>query len=77
MKSVEVQIVEAPKEAVVQTTRDSECQTDFEPPVEKSQQTSADIANQTTEVYEQAVQTTTDMQSQTITVEAELNLDDK
>ena len=61
----------------MQTTRDSECQTDFEPSVEKSQQTSADIANQTTEVYEQAVQTTTDMQSQTITVEAELNLDDK
>ena len=58
MKSVEVQIVEAPKEAVVQTTRDSECQTDFEPPVEKSQQTSMDIANQMTEVYEQAVQTT-------------------
>ena len=77
MKSVEVQIVVAPKEAVVQTTRDSECQTDFELPVEKSQQTSADIANQTTEVYEQAVQTTTDMHSQTITVEAELNLDDK
>ena len=44
-----------PKEAAVQITRASQCQTDFEPPVEKSQQTSADIAIQTTEVYEQAV----------------------
>ena len=76
MKSVEVQTDEQPKEVAVQTCRDSECQTDFEPPVEKSKQTSVDIAIQTTEVYEQAVQTTTDVQSQTIAVEAELNPDD-
>ena len=63
MKPVDVQTVEQPKEAAVQITRASQCQTDFEPPVEKSQQTSADIAIQTTEVYEQAVQTTTDVQS--------------
>jgi len=62
MKSVDVQTVEEPKEVAVQTYRDMECQTDFEPPVEKSQQSSAAIAVQTTEVYEQAVQTTTDVQ---------------
>ena len=56
-KSAEVQTVEVPQEVAVQTCRDAECQTDFEPPAEKSQQTSADIAIQTTEIYEQAVQT--------------------
>ena len=39
VKSVEVQTDEQQKEVAVKTCWDSECQTDFEPPVEKSQQT--------------------------------------
>jgi len=77
MKPAEVQTDEIQKEVAVQTSRDAECQTDFEPPVEKFQQTSADIAVQTIEAIEQAVQTTTDVQLQTVPVVAELSPDDK
>ena len=63
VKSVEVQTDDQQNEVDVKTCWDSECQTDFEPPVEKSQQTNVDIAIQKTEVFEQAVHTTTDVQS--------------
>jgi len=77
MKSVEVQTVEEPKEAAVQTCCDVECQTDFPPPAEKSQQTSADIAIQTIEVVEVAAQTSADVETQANIIDAEKHAEDQ
>ena len=71
MKPAEVQTDEIQKEVAVQTCRDAECQTDFEPPVEKAQQTSSDMATQTTEIMEAAAQTCADTETQANIVDAE------
>jgi len=57
-KSTDVQQADKPKKAAVRTYCDMACQTDFDPPVDFQQQTSADIAVQTIEVNEVAAQTT-------------------
>ena len=61
----------------MQTNRDMECQTDFPPPVDHAQQTSADIGTQTIEVVQQAVQTSADMETQTLKVEVEIAAEEK
>ena len=77
MKSVKVQTVDEPKEAAVQTCRDVQCQTDFPPPAEKAQQTSADIAIQTIEVIEVAAQTSADMETQANIIDTEKHAEDQ